>query len=292
VAIPESILRLLTVAAPWPSTFVALRHAAFQLHWHSNLQPVTKQFDGKVAVVTGGASGIGRAAAVAFAREGAAVVVVDVATVAGKETARKIAQSGARSIFIKTDVTKASQVKKMVREIEQAYGRLDFAFNNAGIDGVRAATAKYPEETWTEVLDINLTGVFLCMKHEIPLMLRQGGGAIVNMSSVAGVTGFPAHAAYTASKHGVIGLTKTAALEYAKAGLRVNALCPSYTRTAMLERIVQAQPDLEAKLQARVPMGRLGAPEEIAAAAVYLCTDAASFITGHALVMDGGIMAE
>jgi len=255
-------------------------------------QTVTKQFERKVAVVTGGASGIGQAAAFAFANEGAAVVVADVADVAGKETVRRIVQSGANSIFLEIDVTNASHVKTMLREIEMAYGQLDFAFNNAGIDGVRASTAEYPEEAWTKVLDINLTGVFLCMKYEIPLMLRQGGGVIINMASVAGVTGFPAHGAYTASKHGVIGLTKTAALEYAKAGIRVNALCPAYTRTPMLERMVQTQPDLEARLRTRVPLGRLGTPEEIAAAAVYLCSEAGSFITGHALVMDGGIMAE
>src|SRR5439155_15503891 len=150
-----------------------------------------------------------------------------------------------------------------------------------GIDDERVPTADFPEETWAQVLNVNLTGVFLCMKYEIPLMLRRGGGAIVNMASVAGVTGFPGHAAYTASKHGVIGLTKTTALEYAKAGIRVNALCPAYTRTPMLERMMTAHPSLEAKLQARVPMGRLGTAEEIAAAAVYLCTAAASVVTGH-----------
>jgi NAD(P)-dependent dehydrogenase (short-subunit alcohol dehydrogenase family) len=160
------------------------------------------------------------------------------------------------------------------------------------VDGVRARTADYPEQTWMQVLEVNLTGVFLCMKYEIPLMLRARKGVIVNMSSVAGVTGFVGHSAYTASKHGVIGLTKTAALEYAKTGIRVNAICPCYTRTPMVERMVSLRPGLEAKLQGRIPMGRLGTAEEVAAAAVYLCSDQAAFITGHSLMMDGGIMAE
>ena len=253
---------------------------------------MSRAFEGKVALITGGASGIGRVAASAFAREGARVVVSDLAVEGGQETARMIAEDGGTAIFVAADVTQAADVKAMLLEVERACSGLDFAVNNAGIDGVRAPTAAYPEDTWNQVLAVNLTGVFLCMKYEIPLMLRQNGSAIVNLSSVAGVTGFPAHSAYTASKHGVIGLTKTAALEYAKAGLRVNAVCPCYTRTPMLERIVRAKPDLEAKLQARVPLGRLGTPEEIAAAVVYLCTENASFITGHALVMDGGIVAE
>jgi NAD(P)-dependent dehydrogenase (short-subunit alcohol dehydrogenase family) len=249
-------------------------------------------FDGKVVLVTGGASGIGRVAARAFAREGASVVVSDRAAQDGEETVRMIAEAGGRSTFRCADVTNPSEVKALIQEIEKAYSRLDFAFNNAGIDDERVPTADFPEETWTQVLNVNLTGVFLCMKYEIPLMLRHGGGAIVNMASVAGVTGFPGHAAYTASKHGVIGLTKTAALEYAKGGIRVNALCPAYTRTPMVERMITAYPTLEAKLLSRIPLGRLGTADEIAAAAVYLCTDAASFITGHALVMDGGIVAE
>src|SRR6266446_3495223 len=253
---------------------------------------MTKSLVGKVVLITGGASGIGRVAAGAFAEQGASVVVSDQAVAGGEETVRMITKAGGKSVFVKADVTQSPQVKASILEVERAYGRLDFALNNAGIDGARANTAEYPEAIWTDVMNVNLTGVFLCMKYEIPLMLRQVGGVIINLSSVAGVTGFPAHAAYTASKHGVIGLTKTAALEYAKHGLRVNALCPAYTRTPMLERMMTAHPSLEAKLQARVPLGRLGTAEEIAAAAVYLCTDAASFITGHALVMDGGIMAE
>jgi NAD(P)-dependent dehydrogenase (short-subunit alcohol dehydrogenase family) len=253
---------------------------------------MSRAFEGKVVLITGGASGIGRVAARAFAREGARVVLSDLAADGGQETARIIAADGGTASFVRADVTSAPDVKAMISEVERTYGRLDFAVNNAGIDGVRARTADYPEETWSQVVAVNLTGVFLCMKFEIPLMLRQRGSSIVNLASVAGVTGFPAHCAYTASKHGVIGLTKTAALEYAKSGLRVNAVCPCYTRTPMLERMLQAKPDLDAKLQARVPLGRLGTPEEIAAAILYLCTESASFITGHSLIMDGGIVAE
>ncbi len=253
---------------------------------------MSKSFDGKVALVTGGGSGIGRAAAQTFAREGASVVVADVALDLGEETVRLINQTGGVAEFTRVDVTKADEVKAMVQSVEQSFGKLDFAVNNAGIDGLRAATSEYPESTWFEVLNVNLTGVFLCMKYELPLLVRQGGGAIVNVSSVAGVTGFPGHSAYTASKHGVIGLTKTAALEYAKAGIRVNAICPCYTRTPMLERMLKVKPELEAKLERRVPLGRLGTAEEVAAAALYLCGATGSFITGHALVLDGGIMAE
>jgi len=194
--------------------------------------------------------------------------------------------------LITADITRPEEVRVMFAKLEQSHGKLDFAINNAGIDGIRARTADYPEEVWKQVLEINLTGVFLCMKYEIPLMLKQNSGVIINMASVAGVTGFVGHSAYTASKHGVIGLTKTAALEYAKTGIRVNAICPCYTRTAMVERMLNLHPGLEARLQNRIPIGRLGTAEEIAAAAVYLCSEQGTFITGHSLVMDGGIMAE
>ncbi|PYI79889.1 MAG: short chain dehydrogenase [Verrucomicrobia bacterium] len=228
---------------------------------------MNQQFSGKVALVTGGASGLGRVSAIALAKEGA-------------------------KIPVKADVTKSSEVAAMVRKTVKAFGRLDFALNNAGIDGVRSRTADYPEDVWHQVVNVNFTGVFLCMKFELPLMIKQGSGVIINMSSVAGVTGFPGHAAYTASKHGVIGLTKTAAIDYAKAGIRVNAICPAYTRTPMLTRMLEQRPDLEAKLISRVPLRRLGTAEEIAQAVIYLFSDAAAFITGHSLVMDGGIVAE
>ena len=216
----------------------------------------------------------------------------DVAESEGEATGQIIISAGGKAVFVKADVTRSSDAEAMVRETIKAFGRLDFALNNAGLDGVRARTADYPEDVWDQVIKLNLTGVFLCMKFEVAVMAKQGSGVIVNMSSVAGVTGFPGHAAYTASKHGVIGLTKTAALDYAKAGIRVNAVCPAYTRTPMLARMLEQSPDLEAKLVARVPQRRLGAAEEIAQAVIYLFSDAAAFITGHSLVLDGGIMAE
>ncbi|MBI3852985.1 MAG: glucose 1-dehydrogenase [Verrucomicrobia bacterium] len=253
---------------------------------------MTQQFADKVALVTGGASGIGRVTALALAKEGARVTVADVSVEAGEATAKMISDSGGQAIFTKTDVTKSGEVEAMVSETVKKFGRLDFALNNAGIDGVRARTADYPEEVWRQVIDIDLTGVFLCLKYELPVMAKQKGGVIVNLSSVAGVTGFPGHAAYTAAKHGVIGLTKTAAIDYAKVGIRVNAVCPAYTRTPMITRMLESHPEFEAKLIDRVPLKRLGTAEEIAQAVIYLFSDAAAFITGHSLVMDGGIVAE
>jgi NAD(P)-dependent dehydrogenase (short-subunit alcohol dehydrogenase family) len=253
---------------------------------------MTQQFSGKVALVTGGASGLGRVSAIALAKEGAKVVVSDVLVSEGEATVRTITDAGGQAIFVRADVANSGQVEALVRETVKAFGRLDLALNNAGIDGVRARTADYPEDVWQQVLNVNLTGVFLCMKFELPIMVKQGSGVIVNMSSVAGVTGFPSHAAYTASKHAVIGLTKTAAIDYAKTGIRVNAICPAYTRTPMLTRMLEQRPDFEAKLISRVPLRRLGTAEEVAQAVIYLFSDAAAFITGHSLVMDGGIVAE
>jgi len=246
----------------------------------------------KVALVTGGGSGIGRATALAFAREGAKVVVADVVVAGGAETVARIQQAGGKAIFVKTDVSQATEVGALIATTIATYGRLDCAHNNAGIEGVEALTADYPEADWDRVISINLKGVWLCMKYELPQMQWQGGGAIVNTASIAGLVGAHRMSAYVASKHAVAGLTKTAALEYAKAGIRVNAVCPGVIRTPMVERIFSRHPRAETRLTALEPTGRLGTPEEVAEAVVWLCSDAASFVTGHMLAVDGGIVAQ
>lgn len=247
---------------------------------------------GKVAIITGAGSGIGRASALAFAREGAKVVVADMVIEGGEETVSLIKQSGGEALFVKTDVSKATEVEALVQRAVAAYGRLDCAYNNAGIEGAGATTAEYPEEMWDRVLAINLTGVWLCLKYEIAQMLKQGGGAIVNTASTAGLVGYPRGSAYVASKHGVVGLTKTAALEYAKAGIRVNAVCPGAIDTPMMGRITDHRPQRAARMAAAEPVGRMGNPTEIAEAVVWLCSDAASFVTGHAMAVDGGMTAQ
>ncbi len=246
-------------------------------------------YTGKVAFVTGGASGIGRATALAFAREGASVVVADISEQGNQETARTIEELGGRAIAVRCDVTRAQDVKAALDKTVEAFGRLDFAFNNAGIEPRKAApTAEYEEEEWNRIIDINLRGVFLCMKHEIPLILKQGGGAIVNTSSGAGIIGIKGSPAYTAAKHGVIGLTKAAALDYAAQNIRVNAVCPGYIDTPMMGRFTGGTDEGRAKVIAEEPIGRMGTPEEIAEAVLWLCSDAAAFMIGHAMVIDGG----
>ena len=252
---------------------------------------MTKQLEGKVALVTGAASGIGRAAARAFAREGAKVVLADIAVEGGEETLHMIKAAGGEATFVPTDVVQAAEVAALISTAVEIYGRLDCAFNNAGIEGAQAATADCTEENWDRVISINLKGVWLGMKYEIPEMLKQGSGAIVNMASVAGVVGFQGIPAYVASKHGIVGLTKTAALEYATAGIRINAVCPGVIRTPMVERFIHGASEAEAQFTAMEPVGRLGEPEEIAEAVVWLCSDAASFVTGHPMVVDGGLTA-
>jgi NAD(P)-dependent dehydrogenase (short-subunit alcohol dehydrogenase family) len=253
---------------------------------------MTKQFGGKVALVTGGSSGIGRAAASAFAGEGANVVVADVLVEGGEETVRMIKEAGGEAIFVKTDVSKATEVEALIKKAVETYGRLDCAINNAGVEGTMAPTADCTEENWDCTININLKGVWLCMKYEIPQMLKQGGGAIVNMASVAGLVGLQGLPAYCASKGGVVQLTRTAALEYARAGIRVNAVCPGVIRTPLVDRLIAAQPEMEEALTAMEPVGRTGKPEEVAEAVVWLCSDAASFVTGHAMVVDGGFAAQ
>jgi NAD(P)-dependent dehydrogenase (short-subunit alcohol dehydrogenase family) len=248
--------------------------------------------ENKVALVTGGGSGIGRACALAFAREGAKVVVADVMERGGEETVQMIREAGGESIFVKTDVSKTADVEALVKSAVDTYGRLDCAINNAGIEGIMAPTADYTEENWDRVININLKGVWLCMKYEIPEMQKQGSGAIVNMASVAGLVGFQGMPAYCASKGGIIQLTKVAALEYAKAGIRVNAVCPGVIRTPMVERVTGGNPEAEAQFTAMEPVGRMGTPGEIAESVVWLCSDAASFITGHPMVVDGGLTAQ
>ena len=246
-------------------------------------------FAGKVAFVTGGGSGIGRAAALAFASEGAAVVAADVSEQGNQETARLIEDQGGRALAVRCDVTKAADVKAALDKAVETFGRLDFAFNNAGIEPKKPApTADYDEQEWNRIIDVDLRGVFLCMKHEIPLILKQGGGAIVNTSSGAGVIGIKGSPAYTAAKHGVIGLTKAAALDYAARNVRINAVCPGYIETPMMDRFTGGTPEGRAKVVAEEPVGRMGKPEEIAAAVVWLCSDAAAFMVGHAMVIDGG----
>ena len=237
---------------------------------------------GKVAIVTGGGSGIGRSAALLFAKKGAKVVIADIASPGGEETAAMVQTAGGDALFVRTDVSRSEQVQAMVARTIAAYGRLDYAFNNAGVFTGLIPLPEYTEEMWDKNININLKGVWLCMKYEIPHMLENGGGAIVNTSSIAGLVAFPAHYGYAASKFGVNGITKVAALEYAPAGVRVNAVCPAVIDTPMAAGL------LEDAYKALHPLGRFGKPEDVAATAVWLCSAEAGFITGQILGVDGG----
>jgi NAD(P)-dependent dehydrogenase (short-subunit alcohol dehydrogenase family) len=248
------------------------------------------EFAGKVALVTGGGSGIGRATAAAFARAGARVVVADADRDGGERTVADLVAAGGEAKFVVADVSREEDVAAAVAAAVSAYGRLDCAFNNAGIGGGRHPVHEWDLADFRRVIDVNLTGVWLCMKHELPVMLGQGGGVIVNNASVAGLRGSPTLAPYVASKHAVVGMTRVAALEYAGYGVRVNAICPGWTDTAILSGL-REEPELMDKLIARVPMKRLGRPEEIAAAVLWLCSSASTFTTGHALTLDGGLTA-
>jgi NAD(P)-dependent dehydrogenase (short-subunit alcohol dehydrogenase family) len=250
------------------------------------------EFQGKVAIVTGGTSGIGRAAAVAYAREGARVVVAGRRAAEGEETVRLIRALKGDGIFVATDVSKAAQVKELVDRTMQKFGRLDFAFNNAGIEQEPTPFLEQDEETYDRVMNINVKGVWLSMKYEIPAMLKTGGGSIVNTSSALGLIAFPDVEIYVASKHAVIGLTKSAAVEFGKQGIRVNAVLPAAIETDMLQRFVGEKAESRAHLTAMHPIGRVGKSEEIADAAIWLSSSKSSFVTGHSLLVDGGFTAQ
>lgn len=248
--------------------------------------------DGKVALITGGGSGIGRATALLFAREGAKVVVADYNAESGERAVKTIKDAGGVAIFHAADVSNPQDVDALMHKVVESYGRLDCAFNNAGIEGQMAETPDCSIENWNRVIAINLTGVFLCMKSEIPLMLRHGGGAIVNTASAAGLVGLSGASAYVAAKHGVAGLTKAAALEFAQRGIRVNAVCPGFIRTPMVERVLDKGAISEEQIFATEPMHRMGKPDEIAEAVLWLCSDASSFVTGLPMPIDGGYVAQ
>lgn len=255
----------------------------------SSADPAVLTFDGRVALVTGAASGIGRASALAFARAGARVVVADIDQEGGDETVALITESGGSAIYVRTDVSRSHEVEALIRRTVDQYGRLDYAHNNAGIIPYSMPIDEYPEDLWDSTIEVNLKGTWLCLKHEIRQMRSQGNGAIVNTSSVMGLHGQREAAAYVASKHGVVGLTRVAALECAPDKIRVNAVCPSWVHTPTITGLFALAPLLEERFTALEPMGRLGMPEDVANAVVWLCSDAAAFVTGHSLVIDGGL---
>jgi NAD(P)-dependent dehydrogenase (short-subunit alcohol dehydrogenase family) len=251
-----------------------------------------KEFEGKVALVTGGGSGIGRATALAFARDGARVVIGNRNIQRGEETVAMIRAAGGTASFRRTDVLVAADIEALVKHAVSEYGGLDLAFNNAGIEGEPRPLAEQTEANYDAVMDINVKGVWLSMKYEIPRMLDQGGGAIVNCSSVAGVIAFPGIGIYSASKHAVIGLTKTAALEYSAQGIRINAVNPAVIDTEMVDRLADGMKMKKDDLTTFHPIGRLGRVDEVAEAVLWLCSGRASFVTGHSLIVDGGFTAQ
>jgi NAD(P)-dependent dehydrogenase (short-subunit alcohol dehydrogenase family) len=250
------------------------------------------EFQGKVALVTGGTSGIGRAAAIAYAREGANVVVAGRRVTEGEETVRLVRAQGREAVFVPTDVAREVHVKNLIGRTLEQFGRLDFAFNNAGVEQAPTPFLEQTVETFDQVMDVNVKGVWLSMKYEIPAMLKTGGGSIVNTSSGLGVIGMPGIEIYVASKHAVIGLTKSAALEFGKQGIRVNAVLPAAIDTDMFQRFAGENPEFRAQVTALHPIGRIGKSEEIADAAIWLSSSKSSFVTGHSLLVDGGFTAQ
>lgn len=247
---------------------------------------------GKTALVTGGGSGIGRAAALAFAQAGANVVVADVDRAGGEATVALMERLAGVGFFVLADVAQSSEVDALIKATVAKFGSLDCAFNNAGIQGDLSPTAECSEENWDRITGTNLKGVWLCLKYEIAQMLKQGGGAIVNNASNFGLVGSHGMPAYSAAKHGVVGLTKTAAIEYAQAGIRINAVCPGPVQTPLVDKIIALQPEIVAAITAREPIGRMGQPNEVASAVVWLCSDEASFVVGSILSVDGGYVAQ
>ena len=252
---------------------------------------MSRRFERKSVIVTGAGSGIGRAAALAFAAEGARLIVADVNQASGEDTAQRIRDSGSDATFVRTDVARAADCAAMVEAAVKLHGRLDIAFNNAGINLAVAPIAEVGVEDWTRILGVNLTGVFLCMKYEIAAMKRSKGGVIVNTASVGGVIGTAGVTAYCATKHGVVGLTNSAALDHISDGIRINAVCPGGTRTEMLAEWFK-DPAVEQRALAHTPIGRMASPEEIAKAVLFLASEEASFMVGHAMIADGGLTAQ
>jgi NAD(P)-dependent dehydrogenase (short-subunit alcohol dehydrogenase family) len=248
-------------------------------------------FDGRVVLVTGAASGIGQATAERFARFGATVVLSDIADEAGERAATAIVSNQGKATFIRCDVSDSDEVAELMRRIDDEFGRLDFAFNNAGIEGDLLPLADGTLENWHRVMAINLSSVFYCMRVQIPLMKRNGGGVIVNCSSIAGLVGTAGGGVYCASKHGMVGLSKAAALDYARDGIRVNAICPGVINTSMVQRVIERQPEMKKVIEEMEPVGRFGSPEEVAAAVTWLCQPESAFVTGIALPVDGGLTA-